>query len=77
MEKINIKNLKEDHLKIIKIDRLEFDNIKSRRLDDPVLLDWMSKKGIRFGKQPIEIEIDGERYRMITEKIDFGTLIQE
>lgn len=59
----------------IRISSEEWKNFANRSIDDPELTKWLVEKGISFGDGFIEIELDGEKKKMVTSKEDFGTII--
>lgn len=55
----------------------EFDSFRNAKLDDPKFLETMQEKGIEFDTGPVEVFVDGESKKMVTDKSDFGTVIDE
>jgi len=43
--------------------------------NDAELHNWMKEKGIKFDKGIIDVEIDGKKERMVTDKHDLGTCL--
>ncbi len=59
--------------KIAQITSEEVSKYLNMPVDNAELQAWMQEKGIDFDKGVIEIEVDGEKAEMQTDKEDFGT----
>lgn len=47
------------------------------KLDSEEQREWMERKGIKFDSGHIQVRIDGERVKMVTDRNDFGTIVDE
>lgn len=45
--------------------------------NDPRLGGWMAEKGISYDSGFVEVEMDGQKKKMNTNKEDFGTILDE
>ena len=63
----------EEEQKIPKFTKEEWQNYCNRDVEDSELHEWMKEKGIEFDNGMIDVEIDGKKERMLTDKHDFGT----
>jgi len=60
---------------LIKLTEAEISEATESGVESPKLHDWMAEKGIEFDKGQIEVEIDGQKKKLQTDKNDFGTII--
>ncbi len=58
---------------IIQLTAEEYGKYSSMSTDNPELLDWMQEKGISFDQGMIDVEIDGKKTQINSNKSDFGT----
>jgi len=71
-----------ESVKIVPLTREEFDQIKntfesSSPEDKQKTAEIMESKGIEYDSGSIDVEVDGEKFKINTDKNDFGTRLEK
>ena len=78
MDKVgnDMENLKPPEEIVPEISTGEWQEFCTLPPEDPKLVHWMEEKGIEFDQGDVPVTYDGKKAKMVTDRNDFGTIIE-